>query len=101
MRAAMEKFQEVASKSAVGLEDLIHTVVRPRSGARRGGMLPAVGRPRKITSNGEGSTRSRTMTMASTQSLIVTGVRTPMGAFMGALARVPAVQLGAICVKAL
>src|SRR5208283_2433509 len=41
------------------------------------------------------------MTMASTQSLIVTGVRTPMGAFMGALAGVPAVQLGATCVKAL
>src|SRR5512135_1917857 len=41
------------------------------------------------------------MTMASTQSLIVTGVRTPMGAFMGALAGVPAPQLGATCVKAL
>jgi len=41
------------------------------------------------------------MTMASTQSLIVTGVRTPMGAFMGALAGVSAVQLGATCVKAL
>ena len=39
--------------------------------------------------------------MASTQSLIVTGVRTPMGAFMGGLAGVPAVQLGATCVKAL
>ena len=39
--------------------------------------------------------------MASTQSLIVTGVRTPMGAFMGALAGVPAAQLGATCVKAL
>jgi len=39
--------------------------------------------------------------MASTQSLIVTGVRTPMGAFMGALAGVPAAQLGATCIKAL
>ena len=39
--------------------------------------------------------------MASNQSLIVTGVRTPMGAFMGALAGVPAAQLGATCVKAL
>ena len=39
--------------------------------------------------------------MASNQSMIVTGVRTPMGAFMGALAGVPASQLGATCVKAL
>ena len=39
--------------------------------------------------------------MASTQSMIVTGVRTPMGAFMGALAGVPAAQLGATCIKAL
>ena len=39
--------------------------------------------------------------MASNESLIVTGVRTPMGAFMGALAGVPAAQLGATCVKAL
>ncbi len=39
--------------------------------------------------------------MASTESLIVTGVRTPMGAFMGALAGVPAAQLGATCVRAL
>ena len=39
--------------------------------------------------------------MASNQSMIVTGVRTPMGAFMGALAGVPAAQLGATCVKAL
>ena len=39
--------------------------------------------------------------MASNQALIVTGVRTPMGAFMGGLAGVPAAQLGATCVKAL
>ena len=39
--------------------------------------------------------------MASTESMIVAGVRTPMGAFMGALAGVPAAQLGATCVKAL
>ena len=39
--------------------------------------------------------------MASTEAMIVAGVRTPMGAFMGALAGVPAVQLGATCVKAL
>ncbi len=39
--------------------------------------------------------------MATTQSLIVTGVRTPTGAFMGAFAGVPAAQLGATCVKAL
>jgi acetyl-CoA C-acetyltransferase len=39
--------------------------------------------------------------MASAETMIVTGVRTPMGAFMGALAGVPASQLGATCVKAL
>lgn len=39
--------------------------------------------------------------MASTESLIVAGVRTPMGAFLGSLAGVPAAQLGATCVKAL
>ncbi|MGC8641055.1 MAG: thiolase family protein [Isosphaeraceae bacterium] len=39
--------------------------------------------------------------MASIESLIVTGVRTPMGAFLGGLAAVPAPQLGATCVKAL
>ena len=39
--------------------------------------------------------------MASAETMIVTGVRTPMGAFMGALAAVPASQLGATCVKAL
>ena len=39
--------------------------------------------------------------MASDETMIVTGVRTPMGAFMGALAGVPAAQLGATCVKAL
>jgi acetyl-CoA C-acetyltransferase len=33
--------------------------------------------------------------------MIVDGVRTPMGAFMGALAGVPAAQLGATCVQAL
>jgi acetyl-CoA C-acetyltransferase len=41
------------------------------------------------------------MTMASNESVIVAGVRTPMGAFMGSLAGVPAAQLGATCVKAL
>src|SRR4029077_11862556 len=41
-----------------------------------------------------------TRAMAS-EVMIVTGVRTPMGAFMGALAGVPASQLGATCVKAL
>ena len=35
------------------------------------------------------------------EAMIVTGVRTPMGAFMGALAGVPAAQLGATCIKAL
>jgi len=39
--------------------------------------------------------------MATTESVIVTGVRTPMGAMMGALAAVPAPQLGATCVRAL
>ncbi|MFO0958868.1 MAG: thiolase family protein [Isosphaeraceae bacterium] len=39
--------------------------------------------------------------MASQESWIITGVRTPMGAFMGSLAGVPAAQLGAACVKAL
>lgn len=38
--------------------------------------------------------------MASIQTMIVGGVRTPMGAFMGALAGVPAAHLGASCVKA-
>jgi acetyl-CoA C-acetyltransferase len=41
------------------------------------------------------------MTMATAEAMIVAGVRTPMGAFMGALAGVPAAQLGASCVKAL
>jgi len=41
------------------------------------------------------------MTMATTESVIVAGVRTPMGAMMGGLAAVPAPQLGATCVKAL
>lgn len=39
--------------------------------------------------------------MSSRETLIVAGVRTPMGAFMGALAGVPAAQLGAACVKGL
>lgn len=39
--------------------------------------------------------------MASNETVIVAGVRTPMGAFQGALAAVPAAQLGASCVKAL
>jgi acetyl-CoA C-acetyltransferase len=39
--------------------------------------------------------------MAGNNTLIVAGVRTPMGAFMGSLAGVPAAQLGATCVKAL
>ncbi|MGO9467511.1 MAG: thiolase family protein [Isosphaeraceae bacterium] len=39
--------------------------------------------------------------MATTDSVIVAGVRTPMGAFLGGLASVPAPQLGATCVKAL
>jgi acetyl-CoA C-acetyltransferase len=39
--------------------------------------------------------------MASTEAMIVTGFRTPMGAFMGALSGVPSSQLGATCVKAL
>ncbi|HKI20670.1 MAG TPA: thiolase family protein [Isosphaeraceae bacterium] len=39
--------------------------------------------------------------MATTESVIVAGVRTPMGAMMGGLAAVPAPQLGATCVKAL
>ncbi len=39
--------------------------------------------------------------MATTESVIVAGVRTAMGAFMGGLAPVPAPQLGATCVKAL
>jgi acetyl-CoA C-acetyltransferase len=41
------------------------------------------------------------MTMASSDSVIVAGVRTAMGAMMGGLAAVPAPQLGATCVKAL
>src|SRR5262245_59746629 len=41
------------------------------------------------------------MTMASTDTVIVAGVRTGMGAFLGGLATVPAPQLGAACVKAL
>src|SRR3982751_757571 len=39
-------------------------------------------------------------TMASTEAMIVAGVRTPMGAMNGGLAAVPAPQLGATCVKA-
>jgi acetyl-CoA C-acetyltransferase len=39
--------------------------------------------------------------MASTDTVIVAGVRTGMGAFLGGLATVPAPQLGAACVKAL
>lgn len=39
--------------------------------------------------------------MANTETMIVAGVRTPMGAMMGGLAAVPATQLGATCVKAL
>jgi acetyl-CoA C-acetyltransferase len=39
--------------------------------------------------------------MASTETVIVAGVRTGMGAMMGGLAAVPAPQLGAACVKAL
>jgi acetyl-CoA C-acetyltransferase len=39
--------------------------------------------------------------MAQTETMIVAGVRTPMGAFMGSLAGIPAPQLGANCVKAL
>jgi acetyl-CoA C-acetyltransferase len=41
------------------------------------------------------------MTMASADTVIVAGVRTGMGAFLGGLASVPAPQLGATCVKAL
>ncbi len=39
--------------------------------------------------------------MASNEAMIVAGVRTSMGAFMGSLAGVPATQLGATCVKGL
>jgi acetyl-CoA C-acetyltransferase len=39
--------------------------------------------------------------MAGIGSVIVTGVRTPIGAMNGALAAVPAPQLGATCIKAL
>jgi acetyl-CoA C-acetyltransferase len=39
--------------------------------------------------------------MATTETVIVAGVRTGMGAFMGGLAAVAAPQLGAACVKAL
>jgi acetyl-CoA C-acetyltransferase len=39
--------------------------------------------------------------MASNGSVIVSGVRTPIGAMGGALAAVPAPQLGATCIKAL
>jgi acetyl-CoA C-acetyltransferase len=39
--------------------------------------------------------------MASTDTVIVAGVRTGMGAFLGGLATVPAPRLGAACVKAL
>src|SRR3712207_2680525 len=38
---------------------------------------------------------------SSSESLIVAGVRTPMGAFMGSLAGVPASQLGPTCIRAL
>jgi len=41
------------------------------------------------------------MTMASTETVIVAGVRTGLGAFLGGLSAVPAPQLGASCVKAL
>src|SRR5512142_2053741 len=41
------------------------------------------------------------MTMASTETVIVAGVRTAMGAMLGGFAAVPATQLGATCVKAL
>src|SRR4051812_7713102 len=39
--------------------------------------------------------------MAGNETLIVAGVRTPIGALGGALASVPAPQLGATCVRAL
>ncbi|APW60566.1 Acetyl-CoA acetyltransferase [Paludisphaera borealis] len=39
--------------------------------------------------------------MANDQSVIVAGVRTPIGAFLGGLSAVPAPQLGAACVRAL
>jgi len=39
--------------------------------------------------------------MASTETVIVAGVRTGLGAFLGGLSAVPAPQLGASCVKAL
>jgi len=39
--------------------------------------------------------------MATNETVIVAGVRTPMGAMNGGLAAVPATQLGATCVKAL
>jgi acetyl-CoA C-acetyltransferase len=39
--------------------------------------------------------------MASTEAMIVAGVRTPMGAMNGGLAAVPAPDLGATCVRAL
>jgi len=38
--------------------------------------------------------------MASNLSVIVAGVRTPIGAMSGTLAAVPATQLGATCIKA-
>jgi len=41
------------------------------------------------------------MTMATNDAMIVAGVRTAMGAFMGGLAAVPAPQLAATCVKGL
>jgi acetyl-CoA C-acetyltransferase len=39
--------------------------------------------------------------MASNEAVIVSGVRTPIGAMLGALAAVPAPQLGATCIRAL
>lgn len=45
--------------------------------------------------------QERVYEMATSESLIVSGVRTPIGAMLGALAAVPAPQLGATCIKAL
>ena len=39
--------------------------------------------------------------MATNEALIVSGVRTPIGAMLGSLSAVPAPQLGAVCIKAL
>src|SRR5437660_1435968 len=43
----------------------------------------------------------RSSAMAGNEALIVAGVRTPIGAMSGALATVPAPQLGATCIKGL